>query len=124
MSIKMSSGCSWRASARPASASVALSTECPTDFSRNVANVMLVALSSTTRTLAMSADQLATRHGPPDFGGDAVAVKLGLFHDGRHVAIEPGAVLARDLLGGDHHDGNAGRIGLFVERLDDVEAVD
>src|ERR1700733_1194297 len=117
MSIKMSSGRSWRANASPASASVAVSTVCPTDFNRKIANVMLVAMSSTTRTLAISADQLATGHGSPHVGRDALAVEFGLFDDGRHVAIEPDSIVGGDLLGGDHHDGNAGGVGLRVERL-------
>ncbi len=62
-------------------------------------------------------------HGPPDFGREAVAVELGLFHDRRHVAVQLGAVLGGDLLGGDHQDRNAGRVGLFAERLHHVEAV-
>src|SRR5580692_2065178 len=100
MSIKMSSGRSWRANASPASASVALSTVWPTDFNRKIANVILVALSSTTKTLAMSADQLATGRGPPHFGRDALAVEFGLFDDGRHVAIEPDSIIGGDLFGG------------------------
>ena len=38
----------------------------------------------------MSADQLTAGHGPPHFGRDALAVEPGLFHDGRHVAVELG----------------------------------
>src|ERR1022692_4577283 len=123
ISIRMRSGCSARANARPASASVALSTVCRTEFNRNIASVMLVALSSMMRTFAMSVDQLASRYGPPDFDRDAFTVELGLIHDRRHVAIQLGAVLGGDLLGCGHHDRNGSRIGMFVERLHNVEAV-
>ena len=62
----------------------------------------------------MSGDQPAPGHGAPDFGREAVAVELGLFHDRRHVAIQLGAVLGGDLLGGDHQDRNARRVGLLA----------
>ena len=60
----------------------------------------------------MSGDPLPARHGPPDFGREAVTVELGLFHDRRHIAIQPGAILGGDLLGGDHQDRNASRVGI------------
>src|ERR1022692_3488684 len=110
ISIRIRFGRSSRANVIPASASVALSTVWPADCNRNTANVMLAGLSSTTRILAMLVRrQLAARHGPPNFGHNAVTVEHGLFYDRRHMAIEPGAVLGGDLLGGDHEDRNAGR---------------
>src|ERR1019366_7348910 len=123
ISIKIRFGRSSRANVIPASASVALSTVWPADCNRNTANVMLAGLSSTTRIVAMLGDQLAARHGPPNFGHNAVTVEHDLFYDRRHMASEPGAVLGGDLLGGDHEDRNAGRVRMPVERLHHVEAV-
>src|SRR5450631_3828127 len=54
MSIKLRWGFSERASISPPSASVALSTVCPAERSRNIASSMFVALSSMSRTLAIS----------------------------------------------------------------------
>src|ERR1700730_18392909 len=106
MSIKIRFGCSSRASVSPASASVALITVWPADCSRNTANVMLAGLSSTIRTVDMSGDQLAPRHGSPDFGREAVPVEVGLFHDRRHIGIQPRAILGGDRLVGEHQDWN------------------
>ena len=50
-------------------------------------------------------------------------IELRLFHDRRHVAVQPGAVLGGDLLGGDHQDRDPRGVRLLVERLHDVEAV-
>src|ERR1019366_5509630 len=85
--------------------------------------IRFAGLSSTTRIVAMLGDQLAARHGPPNFGHNAVTVEHDLFYDRRHMASEPGAVLGGDLLGGDHEDRNAGRVRMPVERLHHVEAV-
>src|SRR6185295_1997649 len=123
ISMRIRSGCSARANVNPASASVALSTVWPADCSRKVASAMLAALSSTTNTLATSGGRLSPRHGPADFGRKTVPIEGGLFHDRRHIAIELGAILVGDLLGGHHQDRNASRVGTVLERLDDVEAV-
>src|SRR5450759_3770716 len=122
MSIRIRLGSSSRANVSPASASIALRTVWPADCSSNTTNVMLSGLSSTIRIFAKSGDRLASRHGPPDFGRKAVTVEVGLSHDRRHTAIQPGAVLGGDLLGGDHQDRNASRVGMFDERLHHVEA--
>src|SRR4029077_2468878 len=121
ISIRIRSGCSSRASVNPTSASVALSTVWPADSSRNTANVMLAGLSSTIRTLAMSGDHLATRHGPADFGHKAVGVELDLVHDRRHITTQLRTVVGGDLLGGEHQDRDASRVGMFVERLRHLE---
>src|SRR5580700_2535116 len=104
MSIRIRSGCSWRASVSPASAFVALITLWPADSSRKTANVMLAGLSSTIRTVAMSGGRSAPRHGAPNLRCEAVRVEAGLFHDRRHIAVQLGAVLGGDLLGRDHQN--------------------
>src|SRR5688572_27818413 len=114
MSIRIRSGCSSRAKVRPASASVALSTVCPADCSRNTPNVMLVALSSTISTLAMSGDQRPPRHGPPHFGHEAVASEVDLLHDHFDIAVQLGTVLDRDLLGGEDQDRNAAGVRVLL----------
>src|SRR5664279_195759 len=123
ISIRINWGCSARASFSPVSAFVALRTVWPTDSSRKSANVMFAALSSTIRTVAMSGDRVAPRHGPPDFHPEPVTVELSLFHDRRHMAAQLRALLGGGLFGGDHEDRDAGRLGTFVKRLHDVEAV-
>src|SRR6185503_15378411 len=123
ISIKISCGCSSRASVRPASASVALITEWPADSSRKTASVMLAGLSSTIRTLAISGDQPAPGHGSPDLCGKAVGVETGLFHDGRDIAGQLRAVLRRDVLGRDDDNRDTSGVGLRLERFHHVKAV-
>src|SRR6266849_1779989 len=122
ISIRIRLGCPSRAKVRPLSASVALTTVWPADSNRNFTNFILAVLSSTTRTVAMSDDHVASRHCPADFGRKAGTVELGLFHNRRDVAIQLGAVLGRDSLGGDHHDRNVSRCRIFTERHHYVEA--
>src|ERR1700682_1380162 len=124
ISISIRSGCPLRANVNPVSADVALSTEWPADCSRNVAKVMLAALSSMIRTFAMSGYHKATGHCSPDFGNKAVAVEVGLFHDCHHVAIELGAVFQCDVFRRNHDDGNGSGRGIFDECRDHIEAVD
>src|SRR4026208_2020699 len=95
ISIRINCGCSLRAHVRPASASVALITEWPADSSRKIASVMFAGLSSTIRTLAISGCRPTPGHRPADLRGKAFRVEPALFHDGRDVAIQPGAVLER-----------------------------
>src|SRR5437588_6869816 len=97
----MRSGCSALASVTPVSASVAFSTLCPADSSRNVESVMLAELSSTTSTFAISDYHLPTQHGAPDFEGEPAGVEVGLFHDRRNVPIELVTVFGRERLGSD-----------------------
>src|SRR5688572_30829808 len=123
MSIRIRSGSSARANVSPTSASGALSTVWPADWSSITVKNMLSTLSSTIRILAMSGDHSASGHSSPDFGDKAVAAKRGLFHDRRNRAGQLGAVLGGDLLGGDHQDRNASRVGMIAERLHHVEAV-
>src|SRR5450756_328513 len=123
MSIRIRLGCSSRANLSPISASAALSTVWPADCSRNIANVILAGLSSTIRTFAISGDQVAARHGPPDFDPKTVPVELGLFHDRRHLGTQLGTVLGGYPLGGYHQDRNTGGVGMFIERGHHVEAV-
>src|ERR1700691_6040069 len=114
MSIRW--GCSSRAKVSPASASVVLSTVWPTDCSRNVTNVILAGLSSITRMVAISGHQTAPAHRAPDFGREQIGVESRLLHDGRHMAIEPDAVIGREVLGGNHQDWDTGGLGTFGER--------
>src|SRR5438270_744354 len=100
----MRSGCSALASATPVSASVALSTLCPADSSRNVESVMLAGLSSTTSTFVISDHHLPTRHGAPDFEGEPTSVEVGLFHDRRNVSVELVTVFGGDRLGSNDQD--------------------
>src|SRR6267154_4614158 len=123
MSIRIRPGCTSRANVSPVSASVTLTTVWPADSSRNFTSFMLAALSSTTRTVAMSDDRLASRHRPPDFGRKAGTVELRLFHDRCDVTIQLDAVLGRNSLGGDHHDRNVSRCSVFTECHNYVEAV-
>src|SRR6266513_3728448 len=123
MSMRMRSGCSALASASPFSASVALSTLCPTDSSRNVDSVMLAGLSSTTNTFAMSDGHLTTRHCSTDLDGEMASVEVPLLHDRRHIAIQLVAVLGGDLFGRDHQDWYARRLGIIMKRRHHVEAV-
>src|SRR6266699_694017 len=123
MSIRIRLGCTSRANVSPVSASMALTTVWPADSSRNFTNFMLAALSSTTRTLAMSGDRLSSRHCPPDFGRKAGTVELRLFHDRCDVTIQLDAVLGRDSLGRDHDDRNMSRCIIFTERHHYVEAI-
>src|SRR5476651_2008420 len=116
MSIRIRSGSSSRANVSPASASMARRTVWPADSSSSTANVMLSGLSSTTRIFATSGDRSAVGNGPSDFGRKAVMAELGLFHNRRHIAIQPGPVLGGDQLGGHHQDRNASRVGPFAER--------
>src|SRR6185503_2001049 len=122
ISIRIRLGCAPRASVSPASASVALNTVWPADCNRNVASVMLARLSSMIRTFAMSDARFATRQGPPDFGHETGGIELGFVHDRRHMAMQCRAVLGGDVLGGNHHDRDARRIGLRVKSLHHVEA--
>src|SRR5258705_9032213 len=122
MSIRIRSGCSAGAIAIATSASVALSTLCPADSRRKTASVMLAGLSSTTSTLVISGHHLAPRHGAPDLRLEAAAGEVALLHDRRDVAVQARAVARGDRLGRDDEDGNASRVGVEVERLDDVEA--
>src|SRR6185295_14546749 len=117
MSIRIRSGNSPRAKFSPASASVAVSTIWPADCSSRAVRNMLSGLSSTIRIFATSGDHLASGHGPPDFGDEAVAAELGLLDDRRDRTIQLGAILGGDLFGGDHQDRNAGRVGMVAERL-------
>src|ERR1700680_1162263 len=123
ISIRMRLGCVSRASVKPVSASVALTTVWPADSSTNFANFMLGALSSTTRTVAMSDDRVTSRHCSPDFGHETVSVKVCLFHDRSYVAIQLGSVVGGDALGGDHHDWDMSRFGVSAECLHHVEAI-
>src|SRR5450759_3310638 len=122
ISIRTRSGCSRRANAMPASASVARSTAWPADFSRKVAKVMLAGLSSITSTVAISGNNMAAGHGPANFGDKAVLVEASLFHDRHHITTESFAVLGCDVFCGDHEDRYAGCGGVFVEGSDHVEA--
>src|ERR1019366_2414378 len=122
MSIRIRLGSSLRASFRPASAFVAMSTVWPTASRRMTVTVVWAGLSSMTRTVAMSRPRSAAGHGPPDFVPDAAVVERALGHDRRHVAIQRVALLHGDLLGGDDQDRNASGVGSRAERLDHVEA--
>src|SRR5687768_5304704 len=113
MSIRIRSGCSARAIATPASASVAVMTVYPADLSRNTAKVMLAGLSSTIRTLDISGGNLA-RDCPADLRDEALAVEVPFVHDRRHVPVEPEAIIGSNQLRGDDHDGNASGIREFV----------
>src|SRR2546423_7506083 len=124
ISIRMRSGCSAPASATPASASVALRTVCPTDSSRNVANVMLAGLSSTTNTFAISDHRFAIGHYPPNLEREAVTVEVSLLHDSRHVTVQLVAILGRDRFGSDDEYRYRRRSGILMERCHDVESVD
>src|SRR5512140_2444805 len=123
MSMRISSGRSFLAIVSPSSAFRALITVWPADSSRYMARVMFAALSSTTRTRAISVARVASRHGASDFRREPVAVEVGLFHDRRHVAVQPGAILVGDVHGGHDEDRDAGGRGTFLKRSDDVEAV-
>src|ERR1700737_1805753 len=123
ISMRTRSGCPLRANVNPVSADGALRTECPADCSRNVANVMLAALSSMIKTFAMSGYHEATGHCSPDFGDKAVAVEVGLFHDCHHVAIEFGAIFQCDVFRRNHNDWDGGGVGILDERRDHIEAV-
>src|SRR5512141_3292347 len=79
---------------------------------------------SAKRAAAMSRRHAAPRDRPPHLGSETFGVELGLFHDGRHEAVQLGAVLHRDPFGGDDEDRDMGRFGTLPERLHDVEAVD
>src|SRR5688572_11516762 len=122
MSIRIRLGCALFANVRPASASVALSTVCPAASSRKIASVMLAGLSSTISTVAISGDQGTPRHRAANFSRKAVTVELRFFHDGHHKAIQFRAIGGADLFSGDHEDRNASRGGIFVKRLDHIEA--
>src|ERR1700687_1231753 len=124
ISIRTRSGCWARANVNPVSADVALITECPADCRRNVANVMLAALSSMTRIFAMSGSHEPTRHCPSDLGDKTVTVEVGLFHDGHHITIEFGAVLECDVFRGNHDDRDGSGCGISDERGHHIEAVD
>src|SRR3954463_8028719 len=121
MSIRMSAGCSEHARASPLSASVALSTVCPTDSSRKVASVMFAGLSSTTSTFAISGHQLAIRHCPADFERKPVAVEIRLFQNRRYEAVQLVPIFGGDRLGCNDQNRNGRRSGIFMERVDDVE---
>src|SRR5258705_4177825 len=122
MSIRTRSGCSTRARASPDSASLALNTTWPADWSRNVASVMLAGLSSTTRTFAISGGHPATGHRSPYFGDESVTIEVCLFHDRQHVPIELRSILGRDVLRGDHENRDTGCLLTLVERGNHVEA--
>src|SRR6185369_15939726 len=113
ISIRMSCGCSPRASVNPASASVAVSTVCPADCSRKTASVMLAGLSSTISTVAMSSALRPAGHRPAYFGGEAIAIEAVLLHDRDHEAVQPEAVLLGNALGGHDQDGDARRVALL-----------
>src|SRR3954463_5110075 len=121
--MRMRLGCSARASATPVSASVALSTLCPADSSRNVDSVMFAWLSSTTSTFAMSDWYLATRHCSTDLDGEMSRVEVGLLHDRRYVTIQLVPVGIAQPLGGDDEDRYGGRRRIIVKRLHHVETV-
>src|SRR5213079_587311 len=120
----MRSGCSAPASATPASASVALRTACPTDSSRNVANVMLAALSSTTNTFAISDHRFALHQCPPHLEREPVTVEVGLLHNRRHEAVQLVAIAGRDGFGGDDKDRYRRRSVILMKRRHDIESID
>src|SRR4051812_20471928 len=119
----MRSGCSATASATPVSASVALSTLCPLDSSRNVDSVMFAGLSSTTSTLAMSGENPATRHRSTDLHGEVSRVEVGLLHDRRHATIQLVSVGIAEPVGGDDEDRYRRCRRIIVKRLHHVETV-
>src|SRR2546423_9245097 len=121
ISIKMRSGCSACAKATPASASLAFSTVCPTDSSRNVARVMFAELSSTTSTFVISDGGFPTGHCSPDFDREPASIEIGLFHDRRHEPIQLVTVLPVDRFRGEHEDWYPRGAGVLMERVNNVE---
>src|SRR6266550_9037552 len=117
----MRAGCSALASATPVSASVALSTLCPADSSRNDDSVMFAGLSSTTSTFAISDYHFPTRHGAPDFEGEPARVEVGLCHDRRNVPIGLVTVFCGDGFGSDNQDRYRRRARILMERIHHVE---
>src|SRR5690349_13496768 len=124
MSIRIRSGCSAAANARPASASVARNALCPTDSSRKVASVMFAGLSSITRTFAISGCQLPSRDGSPDFAGESTAIEISFLQNRRHQSVQLATILGGYRLRGDNQYRDAGGARLLVKRLNDVEAGD
>src|ERR1035438_7767181 len=121
ISIKMRWGCSARAKAIPVSASVTLITLWPAFSRSKTANFIFRGLSSTTSILATSVAPLAAGQGTPDFGSETIEMEVGFFHNGGHIAMQLGAILRGDCLGGHHHNGDAGRLWVVFQGLDHIE---
>src|SRR5215210_6723161 len=130
MSISIKSGCSDRARVSPDSASVALNTVWPADFSRKVASVMLAGLSSTTSTFPTLhhrdpvGDSAASSHSAPNFTDEVITVEVGLFHYRRHISIEVLPVLGCEVFRRNYEDRDASGFRVLDQRRDDVEATD
>src|SRR3954468_5102337 len=121
--MRMRLGCSARASATPVSASVALSTLCPADSSRNADSVMFALLSSTTSTFAMSDWYLTTRHCSTDLDGEMSRVKVGFLHDRRHETIQFVPIGFAEPVSGDDDDRYGGCRRIIMQRFHHVETV-
>src|SRR4051812_14806830 len=125
MSMRMSSGRSDRATARPASASIALSTEWPALASSMLASFMFAALSSMMRIRAMQSS-LARGERAADLGDEDLAVeaRLGDDRDGDpRRRAQRGDIVLGDLLGRHDQDRNGRGLGRFLECLHHVEPV-